>query len=139
VAADGWARGADARVLLTSAQVTIEQWPLDSFDFSQIAAQLASSYRSAHKRIPDLTPDAGLQRALGGVGASRWAVRGKAKGVPPIASSSCGSMRAKDPARRHENQSDRRRTGMTIGAGTAWSPLLPTTTTSTFWLSVLIA
>jgi CHAD domain-containing protein len=35
-----------------AATATIETWPLDPFDFSGIAAQLADSYRSARRRIP---------------------------------------------------------------------------------------
>jgi CHAD domain-containing protein len=31
----------------------VEQWPLDPFDFSSIAAQLAVGYREARRRIPD--------------------------------------------------------------------------------------
>jgi len=38
---------------LDAAAAAVEQWPLDPFDFSAIAAQLASSYRSARRRIPD--------------------------------------------------------------------------------------
>jgi CHAD domain-containing protein len=38
---------------LDAAAAAIEQWPLDPFDFSSIAGQLAISYRSARKRIPD--------------------------------------------------------------------------------------
>jgi CHAD domain-containing protein len=38
---------------LDAAAAAIEQWPLDPFDFSAIAAQLTASYRSARKRIPD--------------------------------------------------------------------------------------
>jgi len=37
---------------LETAAATIETWPLDPFDFSAIAAQLAGSYRSARRRIP---------------------------------------------------------------------------------------
>jgi CHAD domain-containing protein len=37
---------------LDTAAAAVEQWPLDPFDFSSIAAQLADSYRSARKRIP---------------------------------------------------------------------------------------
>jgi len=37
---------------LDAASATIETWPLDPFDFSSIAGQLTSSYRSARKRIP---------------------------------------------------------------------------------------
>jgi len=37
---------------LDAAAATIETWPLDPFDFSAIAAQLAGSYRSARRRIP---------------------------------------------------------------------------------------
>jgi CHAD domain-containing protein len=35
------------------AAAAIELWPLDPFDFSSIAGQLADSYRSARRRIPD--------------------------------------------------------------------------------------
>ncbi len=35
-----------------TAAAAIETWPLDPFDFSSIAAQLAGGYRSARKRIP---------------------------------------------------------------------------------------
>src|SRR5262249_40498207 len=38
---------------LDTAAAAVEQWPLDPFDFSAIAAQLADSYRSARRRIPD--------------------------------------------------------------------------------------
>ncbi len=38
---------------LDAAATAIEQWPLDPFDFSSIAAQLTNSYRNARKRIPD--------------------------------------------------------------------------------------
>ncbi len=37
---------------LDSAAAAVELWPLDPFDFSGIAAQLAAGYRSARKRIP---------------------------------------------------------------------------------------
>src|ERR1700723_928960 len=37
---------------LDAAAAAIEQWPLDPFDFSAIAAQLTISYRSARKQIP---------------------------------------------------------------------------------------
>jgi CHAD domain-containing protein len=37
---------------LDAASAAIETWPLDPFDFSAIAAQLADSYRSARRRIP---------------------------------------------------------------------------------------
>jgi CHAD domain-containing protein len=37
---------------LDTAAAAVEQWPLDPFDFSSIAAQLADSYRSARRRIP---------------------------------------------------------------------------------------
>ena len=58
-------RGSEERAVLTetlrqaivawldAAAAAIEHWPLDPFDFSSIAAQLAGSYRSARKRIPD--------------------------------------------------------------------------------------
>jgi CHAD domain-containing protein len=38
---------------LDSATAAIDQWPLDPFDFSSIAAQLAAGYREARRRIPD--------------------------------------------------------------------------------------
>jgi len=37
---------------LDAAAAGVELWPLDPFDFSAIAGQLASGYRSARKRIP---------------------------------------------------------------------------------------
>jgi len=37
---------------LDTAAASVELWPLDPFDFSSIAAQLAAGYRSARKRIP---------------------------------------------------------------------------------------
>ncbi len=37
---------------LDAAAASIESWPLDPFDFSAIAAQLAASYRGARRRIP---------------------------------------------------------------------------------------
>ena len=37
---------------LDTAAAAVELWPLDPFDFSSIAAQLAAAYRSARKRIP---------------------------------------------------------------------------------------
>ena len=37
---------------LDAAATSIESWPLDPFDFSAIAAQLADSYRGARRRIP---------------------------------------------------------------------------------------
>ncbi len=37
---------------LDSTAAAIEQWPLDPFDFSAIAAQLADGYREARRRIP---------------------------------------------------------------------------------------
>jgi CHAD domain-containing protein len=37
---------------LDTAAAAVELWPLDPFDFSAIAAQLAFGYRSARKRIP---------------------------------------------------------------------------------------
>jgi CHAD domain-containing protein len=37
---------------LDAAAATIETWPLDPFDFSAIAAQLAGSYRTARRRVP---------------------------------------------------------------------------------------
>jgi len=37
---------------LDAATAAIEQWPLDPFDFSSIAAQLAAGYREARRRIP---------------------------------------------------------------------------------------
>ena len=39
-------------VWLDTAMAAIEQWPLDPFDFSSIAAQLADGYRGARQRIP---------------------------------------------------------------------------------------
>jgi CHAD domain-containing protein len=38
---------------LDEAAASIEQWPLDPFDFSSIAGELAGAYRNARKRIPD--------------------------------------------------------------------------------------
>jgi CHAD domain-containing protein len=38
---------------LDSAAASIEQWPLDPFDFSSIAEQLAVGYREARRRIPE--------------------------------------------------------------------------------------
>jgi CHAD domain-containing protein len=37
---------------LDAASAAVETWPLDPFDFSAIAAQLADSYRSARRRVP---------------------------------------------------------------------------------------
>jgi CHAD domain-containing protein len=37
---------------LDTAAAAVETWPLDPFDFSSIAAQLAGGYRNARKRIP---------------------------------------------------------------------------------------
>jgi CHAD domain-containing protein len=37
---------------LDSATAAIDQWPLDPFDFSSIAARLATGYREARRRIP---------------------------------------------------------------------------------------
>jgi CHAD domain-containing protein len=37
---------------LDATAAAIEQWPLDPFDFSSIAAQLAEGYRQARRRIP---------------------------------------------------------------------------------------
>jgi CHAD domain-containing protein len=37
---------------LDAAAAAVEQWPLDPFDFSSIAAQLAAGYRQARQRIP---------------------------------------------------------------------------------------
>jgi CHAD domain-containing protein len=37
---------------LDAAAAAVEQWPLDPFDFSSIAAQLTVGYRSARSRIP---------------------------------------------------------------------------------------
>ncbi len=37
---------------LDSAATAIDQWPLDPFDFSSIAARLAAGYREARRRIP---------------------------------------------------------------------------------------
>jgi len=39
-------------VWLDAAAAAVEQWPLDPFDFSSIAAQLADGYRDARRRIP---------------------------------------------------------------------------------------
>jgi len=38
---------------LDAATAAVEQWPLDPFDFSSIAAQLAEGYRQARRRIPE--------------------------------------------------------------------------------------
>src|SRR5215472_11450207 len=43
---------ATVRRRLEAASAAIKTWPLDPFDFSGIAAQLADSYRSARRRIP---------------------------------------------------------------------------------------
>jgi CHAD domain-containing protein len=45
---------------IDTAAAAVELWPLDPFDFSSIAAQLADAYRSARKRIP---PDWSLASA----------------------------------------------------------------------------
>jgi len=45
---------------IDAAAAAVELWPLDPFDFSSIAAQLADAYRSARKRIP---PDWSLASA----------------------------------------------------------------------------
>jgi len=37
---------------LDTAAAAVEQWPLDPFDFSSIAAQLTAGYRDARRRIP---------------------------------------------------------------------------------------
>jgi CHAD domain-containing protein len=37
---------------LDAAAAAVEQWPLDPFDFSSIAAQLTDGYRDARRRIP---------------------------------------------------------------------------------------
>jgi len=37
---------------LDSATAAVDQWPLDPFDFSSIAAQLAAAYRNARRHIP---------------------------------------------------------------------------------------
>ena len=37
---------------LDTAASAVEQWPLDPFDFSSIAAQLTAGYRNARKQIP---------------------------------------------------------------------------------------
>jgi CHAD domain-containing protein len=37
---------------LDSTAAAIDQWPLDPFDFSSIAARLAAGYREARRRIP---------------------------------------------------------------------------------------
>jgi CHAD domain-containing protein len=38
---------------LEATAAAIEQWPLDPFDFSSIAAQLAEGYREARRRLPE--------------------------------------------------------------------------------------
>ncbi len=38
---------------LDVAAAAVEMWPLDPFDFSTIAAQLAKSYRNARRHVPD--------------------------------------------------------------------------------------
>ena len=38
---------------LDTTAAAIEQWPLDPFDFSSIAEQLAEGYREARRRLPD--------------------------------------------------------------------------------------
>jgi len=38
---------------LDSATAAIDAWPLDPFDFSSIAAQLAAGYREARRRLPE--------------------------------------------------------------------------------------
>jgi CHAD domain-containing protein len=38
---------------LDAAAAAVESWPLDPFDFSAIAAQLADGYRAARRRIPE--------------------------------------------------------------------------------------
>ena len=38
---------------LDAAAAAVEQWPLDPFDFSSIAAQLTESYRNARRHLPD--------------------------------------------------------------------------------------
>jgi CHAD domain-containing protein len=40
-------------VWLDNAAAAVESWPLDPFDFSAIAAQLADGYRAARRRIPE--------------------------------------------------------------------------------------
>src|SRR5271154_848023 len=39
-------------VWLDAAAASVETWPLDPFDFSAIAAQLADAYRNARRRVP---------------------------------------------------------------------------------------
>lgn len=63
-------RGSEERAVLTpdlrttiigwidGAAAAVEAWPLDPFDFSAIAAQLAAGYRSARKRKPSDWPAA---------------------------------------------------------------------------------
>lgn len=63
-------RGSEERAVLTSdlrtaivdwldgAAAVVESWPLDTFEFSSIAAQLAASYRDARKRKPPDWPAA---------------------------------------------------------------------------------
>ena len=63
-------RGSEERAVLTpdlrakiigwldGALASVEAWPLDAFDFSAIAAQLAAGYRSARKRKPSEWPTA---------------------------------------------------------------------------------
>jgi CHAD domain-containing protein len=38
---------------LDTAAAAVEQWPLDPFDFSSIAAQLTKAYRTARRQIPE--------------------------------------------------------------------------------------
>jgi CHAD domain-containing protein len=66
-------RGGEERAVLTHmlrdaivawldvAAAGIEQWPLDPFDFSSIAAQLADAYRNARHRIPSDWSTAGAE------------------------------------------------------------------------------
>jgi CHAD domain-containing protein len=46
---------------LDTAAAAVETWPLDPFDFSAIAAQLAAGYRSARNHIPDEWSAAGAE------------------------------------------------------------------------------
>jgi len=41
---------------LDAATAAVEQWPLDPFDFSSIAAQLTDAYRDARRRVPSDWP-----------------------------------------------------------------------------------
>jgi CHAD domain-containing protein len=46
---------------IDTAAASIEQWPLDPFEFGKIAARFASGYRSARQSIPDDWPQASAQ------------------------------------------------------------------------------